>query len=118
MGNLLSANRVRFEPIRSLDWSLIDTLSFTGVGLPFSNPVRLLHIINFTDSNLLISFDGITPHTAVAKHGFVLYDYSSNKSEQSGFLEQAVGDRVYVEAETALPTSGGVYAAVMYASQT
>lgn len=117
MGNLLSSNRVKFENVRYLPAASISALVSTAVGLPFANPVRLLHITNLTDVDLLFSFDGVNSVGVISARGFVLYDYGSNKADSVGFLEQAVGERVYVQAITTLPSVRGVYVTVMYASQ-
>lgn len=117
MGNLISSNRVRFEPIRFLAFSAISALTPTAIGIPFSNPVRLLEINNLTDADLLISFNGIDSHTVIAARTGKIYDYGSNKADQPGFLEQALGERVYAQAILALPSSGAVYVTVMYAAQ-
>ena len=117
MGNLLSSNRIRFENLRILYAGSVSVFVPTAVGLPFANPVRMLKITNLTDANLLISFNGVDFHDVVTERGFCLYDYGSNKADQPGFLEQALGDRLYVQAITAAPTTGAVYVTVIYASQ-
>jgi hypothetical protein len=116
MGNLASSARVRFEPIRYLDFSSISAITSTAIGIPFANPVRILKITNLTDVPLLISFNGIESHDVVGANGFCLYDYSTNKADSVGYLEQAQGERVYAQAITALPTINGVYVTVVYAA--
>lgn len=116
MSNLVSSIRVRFENLRSLGFaSIIGT--YTGVGTPFANPVRLLKITNLTNANLLVSFNGVDDKDIVAANGFTLYDFGTNQTASAGNLEMAVGDRVYVREESAAPTSGSVYVTVIYASQ-
>jgi len=116
MSNLASSIRVRFEPLRSIAFGGISG-TYAGVGLPFSNPVRLICIDNATDENVLVSINGVDDHTWVASNGFKLFDYASNKGEKAGLLEQPQGDRIYVKAEGSNPTSGNVYVTVIYASQ-
>jgi hypothetical protein len=116
MGNSLSSARVRYEPIRNLGFAAINAATFTAIGLPFANPVRILKITNLTDAPILISFNGIDSHDVVGANGFCLYDYSTNKADAAGFLEQAQGERVYAQAITALPTINGVYVTVIYAA--
>jgi hypothetical protein len=117
MGNLASSARVKFEPIRSLGFAAISALTSTAIGSPFSNPVRLLKIDNATDVDLLISFNGIDIHTFLASRTGFVFDYASNKISPVGMFEQAQGERVYVQAVSALPTVNGVYVTVLYASQ-
>lgn len=118
MSNVSSSVRVRYEPLRSVLFSGISG-TYTGVGLPFSNPVRILKVTNFTDVNILVSLNGIDDHDIVSSTGFFLYDYCSNKASAGGLLEQPQGDRIYVKAEAAdnLPTVGNVYVTIVYASQ-
>jgi len=118
MSNLASSIRARYEPLRSVLFSGISSV-YAGVGLPFENPVRILKVTNFTNVNILVSLNGIDDHDIAISNGYFLYDYSSNKSSAGGLLEQPLGDRIYVKAESAdnLPTSGRVYVTVVYASQ-
>lgn len=111
--NLLSAIRIRYEALRSLNFSGISG-TYATVGASFANPVRLLKVTNLTDATLLVSFDGITDVDVVPANGFYLYDYGSNKSDQAGAAEQSIGDRIYVKSETDDPTMGNVYATVIY----
>jgi len=116
MANLVSSVRVRYEPLRSLGFAGISA-AYAGVGLPFENPVRILKVTNFTDSNILVSLNGIDDHDVVAANGFFLYDYASNKAAAAGLLEQPLGDRIYVKAEGDVPTEGNLYVTIVYASQ-
>jgi len=116
MSNLVSSVRVRYEPLRSIAFGGISG-SYVGVGLPFSNPVRILKVTNLTDEDILVSLNGIDDHDIVAANGFFLYDYASNKSNAAGLLEQPQGDRIYVKAESDLPAIGNLYVTVVYASQ-
>jgi len=117
MGNLASAGRVRFEELRSLGAGSISTFYYSAVSSSFGHPVRILKVTNLTDADLLISFDGVADYDIVAAKGYCLYDYCTNKTDQSGLLEQPEGDRVYVKAVSTIPTLGSVYVTILYASQ-
>jgi hypothetical protein len=114
--NLLSSMRLRYENLRSLAFGSISG-SYTGVGLPFTNAVRMIKVANTTDANILISFNGIDDMDILPAQTAQIYDIGSNKSDQAGNLEQSAGERVYIKQESSAPTSGTVYVAVMYASQ-
>lgn len=116
MSNLVSSVRVRYEPLRSLAFGDV-TLIYEPIGSPFANPVRILKVTNLTDEPLLVSLNGIDDHDVVAANGFFLYDYSSNRSQASGVLEQPQGDRIYVKGIVDVPGIGSVYVTVVYASQ-
>lgn len=113
---LASAQRVKWNALKSLAFGSIGA-AYVGVGTPFEEPIYLLKVQNFTDQNLLISFDGITDHDVISANGGWVYDFGSNKSEASGGLWVPQGVRLYVKQEGgAAPSSGSVYAASVYAS--
>ena len=114
--NVVSSIRVRYEALRSLGFASIG-VGYVAVGSAFSNPVRILKVTNFTDANLIISFNGIDDHDVVAANGFYLYDFGTNKSTSGGLLEQPAGERVYVRQEDVAPTLGNVYVTLVYAAQ-
>ncbi len=116
MSNLVSSIRVRYEPLRSITYADIET-GYEAIGLPFANPIRILKVTNLTDQNMLISLNGIDDNDIVAKNGFFLYDYATNKANAAGLLEQPQGDRIYIKAPSTLPTIGNLYVTVVYASQ-
>ncbi len=110
------STRMLYEPLRGTDFSDI-TGAYTGIGAPFANPILWFHIINNTNEDVVISLNGIDDHDIVAANGFFLYDYSSNKANAGGLLEQPQGDRIYARAQSSLPTIGSLYVTVVYASQ-
>jgi hypothetical protein len=116
MGNLASSARARWEDLRSLGFAAI-TNNYAGVGTPFMNPIRIVKLTNTTDVNILVSFNGIDPKDILPASFYYLYDVGENKADCVGLLELSAGDRIYIKAETALPTVGSVYVTSMYAAQ-
>lgn len=114
--SVLSAMRLRYEDLRSLPFGSISG-AYAGVGTFFVNPPRMLKVTNFTDANLIISFDGVSDKDVIAAQTAEIYDYGSNRADQAGNLEQSAGERVYVKQETSAPTVGTVYVTMMYASE-
>ena len=113
---LASAQRVKWNPLKSLAFGSIGA-AYVGLGIPLEEPIYLLKVQNFTDQNLLISFDGITDHDVIAANGGWVYDFGSNKSDASGGLWVPQGVRIYIKQEGGVaPTTGSVYAASVYAS--
>jgi len=110
------AQKIRYEPLRSLAYTSISSGSFTAVGTAFANPVRILQISNFTDGALLISFDGTTNMDIVASNEVKIVDYGANASLTAGVLEQSAYNQMYVKSTASL-TSGTVYVTVIYASK-
>ena len=112
----VSSVRVRFEDLRSLGFAGIGA-AYAAVGTPLTHPIRILKIVNLSDIDLLVSFNGIDDKDIVPTKGFVLYDLSTNKSDTGGYFEVPVGDRVYVKQEAAVAaTAGSVYVTAIYAS--
>lgn len=110
------AQRVRYENLRSLGFASIGA-GYVGVGTAFADPVRIIKINNTTNSNLIISYDGVNDKDFIFAGSAFVLDYASNKEGPVDKLEQSIGDRVYVRYETGAPTSGNVYVTVIYASQ-
>jgi len=103
------------ETVRTLAFGDIGA-GYTGVGTAITNPVRILHIQNLTDTSLMFSYDGVNDHFALPASGFLLLDITANKSRDQGFY-LAEGTRVYVR-EIVTPTTGSVYVSVYYGSIT
>lgn len=100
------------EALRSLAFGSISG-TYMGVGTPLSNPSRLIIFQNFTDANVIVSFDGITDHLPVAASGFVLFDVTANKTVSQGFYI-AEGTRFYIKQESGAATSGNFYISTFY----
>lgn len=99
------------EAVRSIAFGSIGG-GYMGVGTPLTNPSRLIIFQNFTDGDVMVSFDGITDHLPVAANGFVLLDVTANKTVSQGFYI-AEGTRFYVKEITA-PSTGSFYISSFY----
>ena len=88
--------------------SPIAVAPFVKLGVPLSQPVRILKISNGTDQDVLISTDGTTVHDFIAANGFVLYDAGTNRAEMGSTLQFAAGTQFWVAAATAPTTTGDV----------
>lgn len=108
----LSAQIARFEGLRSLAHGSISG-SYALVGSLFVNPVRLLKIVNLTDGNLTISYNGVTDHDIIPASSEFLYDISSDKANQAGVLDIPANSGVWVKGSASV---NSVYVVVMYAS--
>ena len=108
---LSSTNIARFDPVRSMLFSSI-TNSYTALDIPFEHPMRLLHFINGTDGDLMISFNGTDDNIPLLAGGFSLYDLTSNQDTRNS-LRYVKNTQLYVKYLTA-PTSGSVYVVTLY----
>ena len=116
MSFVLSAQLAKYEALRSLAFGSIPTGSWAAVGTPYANPARIIKLTNTTNGNILISYDGVTTHDIMVAGTQEIIDYSSDKSNQAGVLEQQANTQLYVQYTGSAPTSGNFYVTVIYAS--
>jgi len=95
------------ETLRSLAFGSIGA-AYMGVGTAFTRPIRIIHIQNLTDVQVIISFDGVNDHLVLPRNGYLLLDVTANKTREQGFYI-AEGTRVYAKEDSSSPTAGGVY---------
>lgn len=108
------AIRAYFEPLRSIAFGSIGA-SYTAIGNPFANPIRILFIDNTTNATLTFSFDGVSDHLVILANTPRSFDFSANKTNPEGFMI-AQGTTVYVK-QNGTPSSGSVYVAAIYGKQ-
>lgn len=79
----------------------IDSATFTGayqaVGTPFNYPIRILKIINNSDENVSVSWDGIADHDFIPAATFALYDFGTNRGNSSPGLDLPQGIQISVK---------------------
>lgn len=110
MANL--AVKIAFEPIRSLAAAAV-VAGYTAVGTALSNPAYHIVLENFTDEDVMFSFDGVEDHIAVPSDGAYTLDITTNKTSTAGALYLPAGTIVYAK-RIGTPTTGSVYVAVAY----
>lgn len=106
------AIKMQCEPLRTLTFTAIGA-TYVGIGTALNFPARIIHVQNFTDIILLFSFDGITDHFVLAPSSFILLDFSSNKTLETGYF-MGKGTRLYCEQLTVAPTTGFVSFTTFY----
>jgi hypothetical protein len=107
------AQRVAWEARRDIAFGDID-VTYTPVGDPLINPVRMLKIVNDTDVAIDISDDGSTDKDIISAGSAFIYDFTSNTTPATGsILALNKGTQIYVKGN---PTSGSLYIVVIYAS--
>ncbi len=105
--------RVTFDAVRELAFGSVSG-TFTAVGTPLGDFVRLIDFNNGMDQDLYISFDGVTDHLRMSMNSFKLFDISANKIRDDG-LFLAIGTQIYVREVSASVASGDFWLEVMYA---
>lgn len=106
--------RLQAETLRSLAFGSIGA-AYMGVGTAFAHPIRLVHLTNNTNADLIISLDGINDHIFIPTKGFMLLDITANKTREQGWYI-AEGQRFYVKQDSGAPSSGGFYVTALYGS--
>lgn len=99
------------ETIRSLAFGSIGA-AYMGIGTAITEAVRIFHLQNLTDANLMFSFGGVDDHIVIPSGGYLLIDVTANKAYDRGFFI-GEGERLYVK-EIGTPTTGSVYLSTFY----
>lgn len=111
----MASNIVRFDAVRSLPatgMGPIITSSYTPLGGAFAHAMRVLHFVNGTDGDMMISFDGVNDNIPVLAETFSLYDLTSDQDGNESFRYQE-GSQILIKYITA-PTTGSFYVVAVY----
>ncbi len=118
----MSSNRATFDNIRSIvlgsitsNYQALVTSMATGSQGPFLFPMRLLHFVNNTNGDMMVSFDGVHDHVIITATTGVIYDITSDEDYPESFRMSA-NTTVYVKYISAptTPTDGAFYLTCMY----
>lgn len=104
---------LRAEPLRSLAYTGISS-SYAPIGIPLSNPTRILLVQNLTNATLTFSYDGVNDHFVLPANGFKLTDITTNELPQAGGFFVSRGTQMSVKTN-GTPSSGSVYVSAEYA---
>lgn len=105
----MSAVAVRFDNLRSLAFGSISG-TYAALGGPTTHLMRIIKVVNNTNADLTISFDGTTDNDFVPANSFVLYDFNSDSDSNKEFY-LSLNTQVYVKGS---PGSGSVYLVMIY----
>ena len=108
----MSSNIVRVDAVRTILFSAPIPASYTQFGVPFSHAMRVVHFINNTDGDMMISFDGTTDNIPILAGSFDLYDLTSDQDANESFRYEN-GTQIWIRYLTA-PTKGSVYMVCIY----
>lgn len=107
--------KTKAEPCRTLNYSSIASVAYTGIGDRLVYPSRMILVQNYTDVAVWISLDGLNDHFPLLNQGYLVLDISANKTQNSGFY-LAEGERLYCRQLNAVPSSGKIYFTSFYGS--
>lgn len=108
------------SPDLKCKWEAVRLVAFGGVGAsyavfgdPLAHPISILRITSTLDSDVYISFDGVTDHVYVATLESFVYDLSSNKSGYTLVIPK--GTQMYLKrGPGGASTVGGITAMTTY----
>lgn len=103
---------VSVDALRSLAFGSIGA-TYLPLGTPFGHPMRIIKIVNTTNADMVISFDGTNDNDYIPAGSFALYDLSANEDNGSAGWFFRVGTQVYVKYNSA-PSSGSVFVTTLY----
>lgn len=105
--------KLQAEELKTLAFGDI-TDTYSVVETLYQNPVRIYHLQNLTNVNLVWSWDGITDNGVIAAGGFILLDITANKSLPEGQYLPRNG-ATYIRSFTGSnPISGSVYLTLLF----
>lgn len=97
----------RLSSLRSLGFAAIGA-AYVVIGTPLDRPMRVIKLINTTDADMYVSFDGATDNDLLpASGGFTLYDLYTNSLTLQNLTQ------LYIKQVSA-PSKGAVYLVGIY----
>jgi len=103
---------LRVEAVRSIAFGDIDS-TYEPVGSPAGRSDAILQFQNLTDTDLMVSFDGVVDHFPLVAGAYFVLDICTNKVTQDG-MYLSVGTQFYVKYLTDPATSGAFYISLYY----
>ena len=91
--------------MNSARWST--PAGYTAIGAPFKEPSSALLIQNFTDKDLMISFNGIDDNFPMRAGASFIFDISSNKTVKRDLFRPE--GKIYYVKRLGTPTTGSIY---------
>jgi hypothetical protein len=104
---------VEIDILRSLAFAGINGSTFSPIGTPFTNPIRLICITNNTDGDMFFSDDGINAKLFVPLHSFKLFDLNTNRTNRDQLFCLQSGTQISAKFSTA-PSIGAVYVEALW----
>lgn len=100
------------ENLRSLAFGSIGA-GYVQIGTDFEFASRILVIQNFTDKQMLFSFNGVDDHLTLPSGGQIVLDVTANKTVTGGCAYFSAGIGIFVK-QVAAPGSGAVYVSTFF----
>lgn len=101
---------VRLDALRSFA-SASMTGSYQQVGTALSHPIRLLKMVNNSNQDITVSFDGSTDNDYIPANSFALYDMTTNRTNEGAYFAFQIGTKIYVKGTAG---TGSFYIMAVY----
>jgi hypothetical protein len=98
---------VSIDPIRSLAEASIGS-TYSALGTAFTEPVRLLVVVNNTDGDMFVSDDGVNNKMFVSAGTTRVLDLTTNRTHRDQIWVFPKNTQFYIKYST-MPTKGAVY---------
>ena len=111
---MVFGRNVEFDAVREVAFGSVGA-AYAALGAVTSDYTRIFAVYNTTDTDVYISFDGVTDHLRVASGSGQVLDLTTNKVKETGFFLKK-GTQVYQARAAGAPTVGNVWVQITYAS--
>jgi hypothetical protein len=108
----MSSQVIRVDGLRTLAAGSI-TATYVAIGTVFKHPIRLLKVVNNTNADILISYDGVNDNDFIPASSFYLYDGNTNKNLPDSRYVFQPGTTIYARS-TGSPSTGSIYAVCLF----
>lgn len=106
--------RVKFDTLRIAGFAAV-AAGYSAVGTATTDMARLVSFFNSTNTDVLISLDGVNDHIRLASGTGQVFDFTANKVRDDGlFIPEHT--TFYVKRAAGAPASGNVWIQVVSAS--
>jgi len=111
----MSSQRAVIDTLRTLAEASIGA-SYTAVGSPTTDAVRIICFTNATDAPMYFSDDGVNNKLYIASGAFKLFDITTNRNDKGGDgvdLAFPANTQYYVKYAST-PSTGAVFIEIIY----
>lgn len=108
----MSSQVIRVDGLRTLAAGSI-TGTYTAIGTPFGHLIRLLKVVNNTNADIIISYDGVTDNDFIPAASFYLYDGNTNKNLPDSRYVFQINTTMYARS-TGSPSTGAIYVVALF----
>ena len=103
-------SRIAWEALRSVDSTTLAG-AYVALGTPLAHPSYILKMVNNSDTDVLVSVDGVNPIDVCPAGSFWLYD-EGKIGLSAGYPGMPQGTQIYISGTVG--TAGSIYLVSQY----